>query len=267
MKVITEAFLRDELRMETPEVYIVPDGKILSPAAREYLMQRKIKIKLPKQLRYNPEPSKPEPNEVQQVGKLLEEEAKPVDSSHKYVDNETNAFYDEKPEDMTALYGNSLVFKDNPRIEFRGKLDTLQSMVVLYQSFIAEDVAHEKLLEHLGSIVHALGEMMRCDVLNEPYNMPDVLGLTQHELHDRSHNPMKYFKVKQMVLPHYKYGKAYAMLNRLRTATRETEVIATRAFRVKNISGRTDIIKGLNRLSSAFHVMMCMLLAGEYDKK
>ena len=60
MKVITEAFLRDELRMETPEVYIVPDGKILSPAAREYLMQRKIKIKLPKQLRFNPEPSKPD---------------------------------------------------------------------------------------------------------------------------------------------------------------------------------------------------------------
>ena len=266
MKVITEAFLRDELRCETPEVYVVPSGKILSPAAREYLMQRKIKIKLPKQLRFNPEPSKPTPNEVPEAASN-NEEAKPLSSSHKYVDNETNAFYDEKPEDMTALYGNSLVFKDNPRIEFRGKLDSLQSLVVLCQAFIAEENSREKLLEHLSTITHALGEMMKCDVLNEPYNMPDVLGLTQAELHDRSHNPMKYFKVKQMVLPHYTFGKAYAMLNRLRTETREAEVIATRAFRVKNMSGRTDIIRGLNRLSSAFHVMMCMLLAGDYDKK
>ena len=178
-----------------------------------------------------------------------------------------NAFCDKKSEDMTALFGDSLVFKDNPRIEFRGKLDSLRSTVVLYQSFIAENVVHEKLLEHLDTIAHALEEMMRCDVLDVPYDMPDVLGLTQAELHEKSHNPMKYFCVKQMVLPHYKYGTVYALLNCLRTKTRETEVVATRAFREGNVSSRMDIIRGLNRLSSAFYVMMCMFLAGEYDEK
>lgn len=44
MKVITEAILRDELRADRPEVYVIPEGKILSPAAREYLQQCKIKI-------------------------------------------------------------------------------------------------------------------------------------------------------------------------------------------------------------------------------
>ena len=44
MKVITEAILRSELRASTPETYTVPEGKILSPAAREYLQQCKIRI-------------------------------------------------------------------------------------------------------------------------------------------------------------------------------------------------------------------------------
>ena len=55
MKVITEAILRDELRAVQPESYKVPEGKMLSPAAREYLQQRKIKIDLTAmKLRYNP---------------------------------------------------------------------------------------------------------------------------------------------------------------------------------------------------------------------
>ena len=44
MKVITEAVLRNELRAEIPETYTIPEGKILSPAAREYLQQCKVKI-------------------------------------------------------------------------------------------------------------------------------------------------------------------------------------------------------------------------------
>ena len=44
MKVITEAMLRDTLRCEQPEKYVIPEGMLLSPAAREYLQQRKIKI-------------------------------------------------------------------------------------------------------------------------------------------------------------------------------------------------------------------------------
>ena len=44
LKAITEDFLRLELRNAQPETYYVPEGKILTPAAREYLQQRKIKI-------------------------------------------------------------------------------------------------------------------------------------------------------------------------------------------------------------------------------
>ena len=45
MRAITEDFLRYELRSSQPEVYVIPQGKILTPAAREYLQQRKIASK------------------------------------------------------------------------------------------------------------------------------------------------------------------------------------------------------------------------------
>ena len=45
MRAITEDFLRYELRSSQPEVYVIPQGKILTPAAPVgYLQQRKIRV-------------------------------------------------------------------------------------------------------------------------------------------------------------------------------------------------------------------------------
>ena len=44
MKVITEAIIRAELKATKPEVYYIPEGKLLSPAAREYLNQMQVDI-------------------------------------------------------------------------------------------------------------------------------------------------------------------------------------------------------------------------------
>ncbi len=54
MKVITEAILRDELRASVPETYTVPEGKILSPAAREFLQQNKVKSHRSSSYAYGP---------------------------------------------------------------------------------------------------------------------------------------------------------------------------------------------------------------------
>ena len=48
MKVITEALIRQEIKDSCPKMYYIPEGKILSPAAREYLNQQKIGIDLEK---------------------------------------------------------------------------------------------------------------------------------------------------------------------------------------------------------------------------
>ena len=87
MKVITEAVLRQELRASEPETYYIPDGKILSPAAREYLQQRKIKIAKETQAAAAETPSPV----------CREDPAAAREPLAKFVDYETGAFFTEKP--------------------------------------------------------------------------------------------------------------------------------------------------------------------------
>ena len=259
MKPITESALRFELRNSQPEVYHVPAGCMLTPAAREYLQQRKIKIaKEGETVKENgPRMVATDVPPVPQAA-VQTEQAKP-----KYVDYETGAYYITKPEHMTQLFGNKLVTKNHPRILFRGKLDSLQALVVLDQVLIGEN-GNEKLVADLDNILGILREIMRCDVLDEVYTNDIIIGLTHAELRERSHNPQKFFNIKQMVLPDRTMGKDYALLNQLRTAVRETEAAAAEAFRCGSQFTRGDIIEELNRLSSAIHIMMCMYLAGQY---
>ena len=254
MKVITEAILRLELRASEPETYYIPEGKILSPAAREYLQQRKIKV----------EKGSPPAVTVAEIAPLPVVQVSGTDLKAKFVDFENGGFYTEKPEHMTHLYGNVLVPKDHPRILFRGKLDSLQALVVLAQIQISEASGSEQLLNDLGDILGNLRELMRCDVLNESFAMDKIIGFTHAELRERSHDPMKFFQIKQMVLPDYSLGREYALLNQVRTAVRETEVAAAGAFKSGKSYTRSDIIQELNRLSSALHIMMCKHLAAEY---
>lgn len=266
MKVITEAILRDELRDEMPEVYTIPEGKILSPAAREYLQQLKIKIvdnkkkNRPLQMyEANAEaekaPGASEPAYTAAVQPQASAESKP-----RYVDEQTGAYYFDKPEHMTQLHGNLLVTKDDKRILFRGKLDSLEATFIMKQIELQE-MGETGIVENLEDILGSLREMMKCDVLNLPYCRDRMIGLTHEELRDHSHNPMKYYKVKQMVLPNYSLGKVYAILNFLRTQVRETEVAAATAFNNGKGFDRADIIEELNRMSSAMHILMCRYLA------
>ena len=294
MRAITEDFLRYELRSSQQEVYVIPQGKILTPAAREYLQQRKIRIekeggytythqlKAPvqkaeepeeKEAQKQPEPKKTElknrPHVVATEVPQPEEVEIPVQITvpkPKYVDYETNAYYYEKPEHMTQLFGNKLVCKDHPRILFRGKLDALQADVVLAQAMIQASNGSQSLIKDLADILKDLREMMKCEVLDEEMAETTVIGLTHEELRAQSHNPMKYYNIKQMVLPDYTMGTEYAWLNKLRTAIRETEVAACQAFHSGKTYIRKDIIEELNRLSSALHIMMCRHLAGWYSE-
>lgn len=254
VKAITEEMLRLELRSAQPDTYYIPEGKILTPAAREYLQQRKIKIGKEGQARVVATEVLPMP----QIEMRAPEGPKP-----KFVDYETGAYYMEKPEHMTHLYGNVLVVKHHPRILFRGKLDSLQALIVMAQVHIAEG-GKQKLVDDLGNVLDILREMMRCDVLDEAFRNETIIGLTHAELRERSHDPKKFYGIQQMVLPDYTMGKDYALLNQIRTAVRETEVAAAQAFREGTRCTRGDIIEELNRLSSAMHIMMCMYLAGQY---
>ena len=129
MRAITEDFLRYELRSSQPEVYVIPQGKILTPAAREYLQQRKIRVekeggytythqlKAPVQKAEEPAPEekKEAPKKPEPTGRphVVATEVPPPEEVEipvqvtvpkpKYVDYETNAYYYEKPEHMTQI--------------------------------------------------------------------------------------------------------------------------------------------------------------------
>lgn len=242
MKVFTETMVRDILKTSRDPVFQVPEGKILSPAAKEYLQQQKVEIRYQK-------------DEMTAV-----KTAAPTG----YSDYETGMLYETKPEHMTHLAGNRLVPKNHPRIVFRGKLDTLEAAVVLTQIQLEEVGGPKELIADLSDIMRVLREMMKCDVLDEPFKNDMIIGLTHAQLRERSHDPMKFYGVKQMIPPDYSLGAVHALLNRLRTAVRETETAAADAFLQGTQVMRKDILEELNRLSSAVHIMMCRYLGGGY---
>ncbi|MBQ9827340.1 MAG: ATP-binding protein, partial [Lachnospiraceae bacterium] len=183
----------------------------------------------------------------------------------KYVDFETGAFYNEKPEHMTQLYGNKLVRKNHRRIVFRGYLDDLEAELLLAQTELEEKGGYDVLVADLEDVANTFREMMRADCLNDAFKKPTMLGLDHAQLRERSHNPMKFYNIKQMLLPSKDLGRVYALLNNLRTKIRKTEVAAVSAYENGSSYERTDIIEELNRASSAMHIMMCKYLAGDYN--
>lgn len=239
MKVITEAILRDEFKHEKPEIYYINEDSILSPAGKEYLSQHKVKT-----IKGNP------------PTKIVEQVAKIQIANAKYIDNFSGAGYTKKPEHMTQLIENRLVNKDNPRIIFRGKLDSLQSLIVLNQAFIAEKSGNQDILNDLDDILNICRNIMRAEVLEEVITTSKILGFTHSEIRTRSHNPQKFYNKEFMSLPSYKKGLTNALLNQIRSAIRECEIQAVIAYKEGLKYGRSDIIEELNRLSSALHIMM-----------
>lgn len=252
---ITEAILREELRHKQPKTYCVEKGKILSPAAREYLQQRKIAVV-------------EAAFATAQISKEMKWREKVDDMSahgaQRYVDYRTGAAYEKKPEHMTQLHGYYLVEKAHPRIVFRGWIDNLQAEIILAQAVACKDHP-ETLVKDLDELLAVVRQIVRCEVMEEPMASYTLLGLDADGLREHSHHPQKYYRIKQMLLPDYSMGEAYARLNLIRTKVRQAETIGTKAFWTGRIYEHTDILEALNRLSSAVHIMMCKYLAGDYN--
>jgi len=157
---------------------------------------------------------------------------------------------------MTHLYGDTRIPKHHPRIVLRGKLDSLQAKVALTQCDLEGMGTDPEILADLQDILEFLREVARCEILDTPLLRDKIFGLSFDELQDRSHNAARYFGVATMTLPEPGLGRGYALLNCLRTAVRETEVAAVATFE----DTRSDLVAGLNRLSSAVHILMCRCL-------
>jgi len=223
----------------------IESGKILSPAAKDYLNQMRVRVIF-----------EPRTADTKKNG------AHPG-SVKGFVDAVTGEEYTEKPECMTHLFGNRLVYKDHARIAFRGAIDHLQSQIVFAQVSLRSGYP-DKLINDLEDVLNFARNLLRAEVLDEQLGDMQLLGLSISELRDQSHNPEKYFGVKAMTKPHYSMGEGFAHLNLLRSMTRQAEVAAVQALMDDREESCHEIVIALNRMSSGFHILCCRLLSGYY---
>lgn len=226
---------------------VVTRDDVLTPSARSWLLEHRVETVYPQgQAEQGKEPST---GAVQARYRTL-----------------FGAMLNEKPEHMTHLKGNVLVFKDHPRIAFRGYIDLLEAEITLCQQVCARE-GYKNLAEELEEVLTFVRRFIRFDVLDERVEENlKLCGYTPNQLREYSHYPEKHLGQPHFMV-HYTDSPAILAVNKVRAVVRQTELAAYRAFKDENGAvTRDDIILGLNRLSSLLWIMMIKLKAERYKK-
>jgi len=243
--------------LEAMQEYSVDSGVIVTPSARSWLLENKIDLVVNgKRVSRAGKPKR-------DTGKSSEMEALEINKPPRYK-LLADCPEGEKPEHMTALRGTTLVCKTHAIIGLRGKLDSLIARIIEAQ-LAFKRLGLQKASDDLGETVCYVRNIMRAEVLGEALEAVCLFEMDETELRDRSHKPKKYYDIPHLFAS-AEDGEAIVLLNSLRTASREVELEACKAFETENgESERPDIIKALNRLSSAYYVMMLSAKAGEKE--
>ena len=222
-----EKAVRDSIRnREGRRVFYLGHGDQLTSAARDWLGRQRIDI-------------------------LPADQARP--DRYRLLSGGT---IDKKPEHMTHLNGDLLVPKDHPRILFRGKMDTLESELLLCQLEAPE--TENKVRE----VLDLARKIIRWEVLEEPAEGGTLCGLSEEQQREISHFPQKTLGIPHF-MPEKSDGIAILRLNRARCAAREAELAAVTAFRDREGNPtRCDLLRLLNRMSSMLYILMLETKAG-----
>lgn len=243
MALLTEERVRQMSDNGTRGPVVVRREDVLTPSARSWLREHRVEVVYPQ-------------------GAPREDKGGKAPAGPKYR-TPFGAALEEKPEHMTHLRGNILVFKDHPRIAFRGMIDLLEGEIALCQQVCVRE-GLPALAEELEEVLGFVRRFIRFDVLEEPVGEVRLCGLGPEELRERSHYPEKYYGQPHFLL-HYTDSPAILAVNKVRAVARQTELAAYRAFRDENGAvTREDILQGLNRLSSLLWIFMIKLKAGKY---
>ena len=168
----------------------------------------------------------------------------------------------QKPALMTHLNDKLLVPKTHPRIQLRGKLD----LCISYCTLVQIDMSNEAslLVGFVSDVRSYLGEILKAEVMETELQDLFLGAFSSSDIHKWSHNPLKYLG-HDHVLPDVTFGPVVGKLNYLRSLIRELELVAIQTFiddSLQLVSGgvdRTDIVSGLNRLSSAVYVIQILV--------
>ena len=257
MAVLTELSLRMKWKKEKFTVYYAGKDEVITPSAREFLKEKGVTLKIGEEI-----PSE-DPKQIHRVPHPVYEKestSNVKDDPKRYKNFYTDEYYSEKPESMTQLKANLLVFKDDPRIIFRGRIDSLEAEMLRGILLMKHD-KNEALLKGLKDVYFHLRKVMRAEVLDEPIKSFSVLGKDYDEIRKITHRPSDYFSGGHLVLTGDEKS-AVIHLNVLRASVREVEIVAVTTFKQGKEMRRDDIVESLNRLSSALYYLM---LVAQYE--
>lgn len=269
MAVITESKVRALLKTLEDHTFLIEPGDILTPSARQYLTDQKVKILTKAQA--DAEKRKMEKNSQSadtEVKKL--EPASPTDVSASgsplfaYTDYETGAQYLEKPEFMTQIKGNQLVVKNHSRIVLRGKIDLLLSHVILEITAL-RSIGYFQVSQELREVFDWIKIIQRCEILDEPLPKMTFLGMDQETQKHVSHNPQLHYNTPHLFGIDENTAYIAVRLNVLRAEARTLELTAIDAYYDHGRVQRLDLLTAFNRLSSCIYIMMLRAVAGQYD--
>ncbi|WP_373076619.1 ethanolamine utilization protein [Fusobacterium varium] len=253
--VLTEDKLKNLYRKEEFKKYVVENGTIMTPSARQFLADKGIEIVK--------EEAVEEKTAVQEkvIERVVEKAITP-----KYIGVAGESYF-EKPEHMTQISGNILVKKNDERIIFRGKLDSLQAKWLILQKEF-ENYGNEKLQKDMESVAIFIKKIVSAEVLDMEMEEIKVLEETLDKIKEISHNPKKFFGIGNLFDISIKNSILVLKLNEMRGSSREIEIAGVTAFsNEKGIIIKKEILKALNRLSSVIYVMMLKGEKGEYGDR
>lgn len=276
MSVLTEAMLRVQLKAEDLDAlreFRVEKGVIVTPSAKAFLMDHKIDLIVGDKRILKAPGNEGEPD----AGGAAAPKARPAQPPAKEGDSYLPAFekpagytgldggqFPEKPEHMTALRGTTLVTKDHKVICLRGRLDSLEAKILEVQVALHRQ-GLDRIVADLDEVLAYVRVILGSEVKGSDVPPMHLMGMEEAEIRDRSHKPKQYYGINHFGAS-WQDGEAVVLLNALRTQVREVELVAYSTFKDEyGVPVRPDIVQALNRLSSAFYVMMMRVKAKEYE--
>ncbi len=256
MKILNESMLRAKPLPEGISEYCVAADVFVTPLAKEYLRDRGIALVKGSTVETQIKP--------RMMTQSMTRTPVPDYGKNTFIDAKTGRGYAKKPEHMTHLRGNLLIPKTDARIALRGQLDSLMALLISLQCD-SEQLGCHLLTLDLGDLLECVRQILGAEVKEVPLDTTKILGLDTDMLRYQSHNVKKYFGIDHPI-PDYTMGKTAASINLLRTKVRETELAAARAFMTPDGIEREDIIRQLNRLSSAVYIIFLRWLTGYYGE-
>lgn len=264
---ITEDWLRLHVGLHEGSEIRLPVGARLTPAADSFLRDRRIVVKYEETPNQSGGTEKHSPSIIASESQSRQPATPSVIGRPASQDTLSEPQDREKPDGFAHLKAHTLVPKNDPRLAFRGQLDSVAAQVLWTQMELAETRGMPSSTRQpdgpnrwLSDIRSVLDNIMRADVSETPLEAVSIAGLDEQTLHWLSHHP-KAFLGREQPVPTMEHGRSVLLLNLLRTKIREAELAAAVVFINRDGSvSRPDIMQALNRLSSATYVLMLLCL-------